>query len=97
MATYIAKALIAHGKVDRRWIGVNVQDLTPEAARSAGLTTPERVLVAGVVQDGPADAAGIKDGDVMLDYQGQMLPNVAKLRNDVVNTGGQALWPSCPA
>jgi S1-C subfamily serine protease len=97
MATYIVKALIPHGKVDRGWIGVNVQDLTPEAARSAGLTTPEGVLVAGVVQDGPADAAGIKDGDVILDYQGQMLPNAAKLRNDVANPGGQPLWPSCPA
>jgi serine protease Do len=86
MATHVARALIAHGKVERGWMGVNVQDVTPDSAKSVGLTTPGGALVASVVKGGPADAAGVKQGDVILDYQGQALPNATKLRNDVANT-----------
>jgi serine protease Do len=86
MATHVAEALIAHGTVERGWMGINVQDLTPEAAKSAGLTIPEGALVVGVIKGGPADVAGVKQGDVILDYQGQPLPNAAMLRNDVANT-----------
>jgi serine protease Do len=86
MATHVADALIAHGKVERGWMGVSVQDVTPDSAKSAGLTTPGGALVVSVVNGGPADAAGIKQGDVILDYRGRALPNAAKLRNDVANT-----------
>ena len=48
--------------------------------------------MAGVVKGGPADAAGIKRGDVILDYQSKPLPNAAMLRNNVANTViGQAI------
>jgi serine protease Do len=86
MATHVANALIAHGKVERGWLGVNVQDLTLDSAKSAGLTIHKGALVVGVVKDGPADRAGLKTGDVILDYQGQEIPNAAKLRNEVANT-----------
>jgi serine protease Do len=86
MAIHVANALIAHGKVERGWLGVNVQDLTPDSAKSAGLTTHQGALVAGVVKDGPADQAGLQTGDVILAYQGHKIPNAAKLRNEVANT-----------
>jgi serine protease Do len=86
MATHIANALIAHGKVERGWLGVNVQDLTADSAKSAGLTTHRGALVVAVVKGGPADQAGLKTGDVILDYQGQEISNAAKLRNEVANT-----------
>jgi serine protease Do len=86
MATHVASALVAHGKVERGWLGAHVQDLTPKLAKSVGLTTPEGALVGSVVPDGPAAAASIKKGDVIVAYQGQKIPNAAKLRNDVANT-----------
>jgi serine protease Do len=86
MAVHVASALMASGKVERGWLGVNVQDLTPEASKSMGLTAHGGVLVASVVKDGPADEAGIKKDDVILAYQGQPLSHAANLRNDVANT-----------
>jgi serine protease Do len=86
MAAHVANALIAYGKVERGWMGVTVQDLSPDAAKTAGLTTRQGALVASVIKDGPADHAGLKAGDVILAYQDQEIPNAAKLRNEVANT-----------
>jgi len=83
MALHIAKALIAHGKVERGWIGVSVQDLTPEMARSFGLKTPRGALVADVVRGGPADRAGMKRGDVVVRYRGKEVLDASTLRNFV--------------
>ena len=60
MALHVAKQLISNGKVLRGWLGVNVQDLTPEVAQKLGLKGPRGALVADVVKGGPADQAGSK-------------------------------------
>jgi serine protease Do len=83
MATHVAQALITSGKVERGWIGLSVQDLNPELAKTFGLASPKGVLVADVMNGGPAAKAGIKRGDVILDYQGTEVPDAATLRNDV--------------
>jgi Do/DeqQ family serine protease len=83
MATHVAQALITSGKVERGWIGLSVQDLNPELAKTFGLASPKGVLVADVMSGGPAAKAGIKRGDVILDYQGTEVPDAATLRNDV--------------
>jgi serine protease Do len=86
MAKYIAKELIAHGKITRGWLGVSIMDMTPEQAQSLGLSSPGGVKVMDVVKGSPAEAAGIKKGDVILDYRGKSVPDVSTLRNSVAET-----------
>jgi serine protease Do len=86
MAVHIASALIAHGKVERGWLGVSIQDLTPEMAKKFGLSSSKGALVAQVVKDSPADRAGLKRGDVLLSYRGNAIPDSSTLRNEVAGT-----------
>jgi serine protease Do len=86
MAVHIASALIAHGKVERGWLGVSIQDLTPEMAKKFGLSAPKGALVAQVVKDSPAEKAGLKRGDVLLSYRGNAIPDSSTLRNEVAGT-----------
>ena len=97
MAVRIVDQLIKSGKVVRGWIGVSVQDLTADLAKSFGLQLPKGALIADVTKDGPADKAGLKRGDVILAYQGKEIADSSALRNAVANTSpGQeasvALW-----
>jgi len=86
MATHVAKALIAHGKVERGWVGVSAQDLTPDLAKSFGLALPKGALLAEVEKGGPADKAGIKKGDVVVSYQDKPVTDASDFRNDVANS-----------
>ena len=86
MAFYVTKQLMAHGKVERGWLGVSVQDLTYDLARKAGLSAVRGALIAEVVKGGPADKAGIKAGDVVLAYNGASVADGGELRNDVAIT-----------
>jgi serine protease Do len=86
MAQHITEQLIKNGKVIRGWMGVSIQDLTPDLAKSFGLQTTKGALIAGVTKDGPADKAGFKKGDVILGYAGSEIADTAALRNDVANT-----------
>jgi serine protease Do len=83
MALYIAKTLIAHGKVERGWLGVSVQDLTPDLAKSFGAESTKGALIAEVVKGGPAEKAGMQQGDIVLSYQGKEVTNASTLRNEV--------------
>jgi serine protease Do len=86
MAIRIVDQLIKNGKVVRGWMGVNVQDLTADLAKSFGLQLPKGALIADVTKDGPADKAGLKRGDVILLYQGKEIADSSALRNAVANT-----------
>jgi serine protease Do len=86
MAVHVAKALIANGKVIRGWLGADVQDLTPELAKSSGLKTTQGAMVVDVVTGSPADEAGIEKKDVIVKYRSKGVPNASMLRNDVTNT-----------
>ncbi len=86
MAIYVAKSLIANGKVARGWLGVSTQDLTPELAKSFGLPSPRGALVADVVKGSPAEKAGIRRGDVIIDYRGKPIPDGSSLRNQVATS-----------
>ncbi len=59
--------IIKHGSVTRGWVGVEVQDLTPELAESFKLPNTNGALIAGILKGGPADLAGIRPGDVLID------------------------------
>ncbi|MCZ4306436.1 Do family serine endopeptidase [Zoogloeaceae bacterium G21618-S1] len=58
--------IIRTGRVTRGWIGVEIQDITPELAESFGLPDAEGALIAGVMRGGPADKGGIQPGDVLI-------------------------------
>lgn len=58
--------IIKNGSVTRGWIGVEVQDITPELIDSFKLTDTKGVLISGVLRNGPADKAGIKPGDILV-------------------------------
>jgi serine protease DegQ len=66
LAQSVLEQIIKTGSVTRGWIGVEVQEITPELAESFKLPNSQGALIAGVVRGGPADKAGIKPGDVLL-------------------------------
>src|SRR5215510_2620188 len=65
--------LEAKGKVTRGWMGVAIQEVTPDLANAFGLQKPHGALVAKVLTGGPADRGGIKVGDVITEYDGQQV------------------------
>ncbi len=82
MAKKIIPQLVAHGKVERSWLGVQIQELTPELAKSLGIDEPRGALVVDVVKGSPADKAGIRPEDVILSVNGspvQVAPDLAWL------------------
>jgi serine protease Do len=85
-----AKAVIPQlkekGKVVRGWIGVSIQPVTPEIARSFGLKEPQGVLVSDVVTGGPAYASGIKRGDIIVSFSGKEIKNILDLPRIVAET-----------
>jgi serine protease Do len=86
MAIFVAKALMAHGKVERGWLGVSIQDLTPELAKAAHAETLKGALVAEVVKGGPAEKAGLQKNDVVVGYQGKEVSDSSTFRNEVATT-----------
>ena len=62
--------LLQNGSVQRGWLGVAIQPVTPEVADSLGLKKPEGALVATVTEDSPAAKAGVRQGDVVLGFDG---------------------------
>lgn len=80
MAERVIESLQAHGEVRRGWIGVAVQDLTDELAAALGLAGAEGVLVSDVFDASPADRAGIRQGDIVVEVDGKRVTNVGQYR-----------------
>ncbi|SFM73040.1 DegQ family serine endoprotease [Thermodesulforhabdus norvegica] len=77
---------LKEGKIVRGWLGVMIQDLTPELAKSFGLKEPKGALVADVLEGGPADKAGIKRGDIIVEFDGKEIPDARTLSRIVAAT-----------
>jgi serine protease Do len=86
MALHVARALIAYGKVERGWLGVTTQDLTPDVAKSVHVETLKGAFIVDVLKGGPAEKAGIKKNDVVIAYRGKEIPDSSALRNEVAAT-----------
>ncbi|AOI96860.1 Do family serine endopeptidase [Burkholderia sp. LA-2-3-30-S1-D2] len=82
-ARTVLESIITTGSVTRGWIGVEPQDVTPEIAESFGLQQKSGAIVAGVLQGGPADKAGIKPGDILVSVNGDDITDTTKLLNTV--------------
>ena len=86
MATRVLKQLVATGKVERGWLGVTVQDITPELSHALGIDTTTGALVSDVLKGGPADAAGVQRGDVVTVFDGRPVEDANALRNDAATS-----------
>jgi serine protease Do len=73
MAKEVMPQLKDKGKVTRGWIGVGIQEVTPELAKSFDLKDKKGALVSQVFKGGPADKAGIEQGDVILEFDGKVI------------------------
>jgi serine protease Do len=83
MAREVMTQLIANGRVVRGWLGIAIQDLTDELAAGFGVSSKSGVLVADVMKDGPAEAAGMKPGDVIVELGGAPIKEVTELQKRV--------------
>src|SRR5216110_3942851 len=70
-AKVVLDQIVKYGSVTRGWIGVEVQELSPEMADSFKLGSTRGALIAGVLRGGPADKAGVKPGDVLIQIEGK--------------------------
>ncbi|MER3423599.1 MAG: trypsin, partial [Nitrospiraceae bacterium] len=86
MARSVLEQLTRTGKVIRGWLGVSIQELSPDLAQQFGVAEPSGVLVSEVLEDSPAKRAGIERGDVILEYDGRLIENPTQLRNAVART-----------
>ncbi|NKE70094.1 DegQ family serine endoprotease [Candidatus Manganitrophus noduliformans] len=80
MAKSIKESLVRTGKVTRGWLGVSIQEVTPQLAKEFGLKESKGALVSDVLPDSPAEAAGIERGDIVLGIDGKEVENTAQLR-----------------
>jgi len=86
MAKYILSQLKERGKVMRGWLGVMIQEVTPEIAHALGLKEVKGALVADVTPGSPADKADIRRGDVIIEYNGKKIEEMNELPRLVANT-----------
>jgi serine protease Do len=93
LARSIYHQLVASGKVVRGWLGVSIQDLDPALARHFGLAADAKgVLVADVLDHGPAREAGLRSGDVIVKYNGKPVEESRDLQRRVAETAvGQSV------
>ena len=86
LARSIMDQLVKGGKVVRGWLGVAIQELTPELASQFGLGDTKGVLVSDVMDDSPAKKAGFERADVIIEYDGKPMDSPTHLRNAVAQT-----------
>lgn len=86
----LAKEVVAQlkdkGKVTRGWLGVGIQEVTPELAKSFGLKEERGALVAQVFKETPAEQAGIEQGDVIVEFDGKQVKYSKDLPQIVAST-----------
>jgi len=71
LAKHVMDQLKSHGRVVRGWLGVEIQEVTPDLAQSFGLPKAEGALVASIDKDGPAAKSGLERGDVVTKFDGK--------------------------
>lgn len=79
MAVDVAEQIKNTGKVSRGWLGVLIQEVTRELADSFGMSQPHGALVAKVIEDSPAQAAGLQVGDVIIEFNGKKVTRSSSL------------------
>ena len=86
LAVQIKDELMKNGKVSRGRLGILMQQLTPELAKSFNLKDAKGALIAQIEKDGPADKAGLRDGDIVIEYNGKPIADIRELSQAVAST-----------
>lgn len=86
MVISVMTQLIEEGKVTRGWLGVTIQNITPELAKEFGLKKPGGALITDIFKESPAEKAGLQRGDIILEVNGKKIKDVESLRNTVAQT-----------
>jgi serine protease DegQ len=81
LARKVMEEIVRTGAVTRGWIGVEVQDISPELAESFRLTDAKGTLIAGVLRGGPADRAGVKPGDILIAVENETVTDSSTMLN----------------
>ena len=85
-ARQVIDQLIEFGETKRGWLGVRIQDVTQEIADVEKLDKPRGALVASVAENSPSDKAGIKSGDIILEFNGEKINQMKELPAIVART-----------
>ena len=85
-ASNVINQLIKFGETKRGWLGVSIQVVTKEIAKEVNLDRPKGALVASVVEKTPAEKAGLKAGDIILEFDGKKIDTMRTLPKVVANT-----------
>ena len=86
LATNVVDQLAEYGRTRRGWLGVFIQEITPEIADSLGLESENGALVSSVHPEGPAQAGGVMAGDVVLKFDGKAISDMRSLPRIVAET-----------
>ncbi|HUK64483.1 MAG TPA: Do family serine endopeptidase [Dongiaceae bacterium] len=85
LAKHVADQLIAHGTVQRAWLGVRLAEVTPEIAEGFGLKSTDGALISEVMPGRPAERAGLRRNDVIVEFDGQPVTDWQKFRLKVAD------------
>ena len=85
-AKIVIDQLIEFGETKRGWLGVRIQDVTKEIAEIEKLDEPRGALVASVAENSPSEKAGVKAGDIILEFDGQKIKEMKELPMIVAKT-----------
>ncbi len=85
LAKHVAEQLIAHGSVQRAWLGVQLAEVTPEIAEGFGLKSTDGALISSVLPGQPAEKAGLKRNDVIVEFDGEPVTDWQKFRLKVAD------------
>jgi len=90
LANEVRQQIVDHGRVVRGWLGIEIQEITPELAESFGLQSTKGFIIAGVLPNGPAAQAGMQPGDIVTGIEGTRIdgPSTA-LEKIVMLTPGE--------
>ncbi|WP_096176589.1 Do family serine endopeptidase [Cohaesibacter sp. ES.047] len=86
IAGKVVDQLQTYGETRRGWLGIRIQQISDDLAEGLGLGEASGVLVSWVNEDGPAEVAGLKPGDVIVGYNGQAIKEVRDLTRSVADT-----------
>jgi len=83
LAKAVAQDLIAHGKVSRGYIGINIGEVDNAIAKSLGMDKPKGIIIQGIVEDGAASKSDLRAGDIILDIDGREVNKPNELQSYV--------------
>lgn len=86
-ARRVANEIIAYGKVRRPWIGAELWAITPDDAREYGLPVSRGIAVLSVVRRSPADVAGLRKGDIIVEVNGRKVEDMSTLTKEIASLG----------